>query len=86
LRRTRKAQSHKTSRKTKTREFEARFHQTVRTDRKRPFVGSKGGPGTDDPSLYRCTYRNVFLLIEDAYEILYYQLASGIGGRTPAIT
>lgn len=48
----------------------------IENDGRSRFVGWKGGPGTDDPSRYTCTYCNVFMLIEDAYEIPYYRLAN----------
>jgi uncharacterized protein (TIGR03435 family) len=40
------------------------------------FVGSKGGPGTDDPSRYTCTYCGLDFLIEDAYYVPFYRLAN----------
>jgi uncharacterized protein (TIGR03435 family) len=46
------------------------------------WVGAKGGPGTDDPGRYSCTFCTVSGLISDAYDVPDYRLASSI--RLPA--
>lgn len=38
-------------------------------------VGSRGGPGTDDPGLYRCENCGVSWLIEQAFDLKDYQLS-----------
>jgi uncharacterized protein (TIGR03435 family) len=40
------------------------------------FVGYRGGPGTEDPGRYTCTYCDLGMLVESAYEIPYYRLSS----------
>jgi uncharacterized protein (TIGR03435 family) len=41
------------------------------------FVGGRGGPGTEDPGRYTCTYCYLSMVITEAYDIPYYRL-SGI--------
>jgi uncharacterized protein (TIGR03435 family) len=38
--------------------------------------GCKGGPGTSDPGLWRCTNATIAMLIARAYDIQHYQLAA----------
>jgi uncharacterized protein (TIGR03435 family) len=42
------------------------------------WVGAKGGPGTDDPGRYSCSFCTVSGLISDAYDVPDYRLASAI--------
>jgi uncharacterized protein (TIGR03435 family) len=39
-------------------------------------VGSKGGPGTDDPGLYTCSQCSLAGLIEDAYDLPHYRVTA----------
>lgn len=39
------------------------------------FVGYRGGPGTEDPGRYTCTYCYLSMVITEAYGVPYYRLA-----------
>lgn len=57
-------------------EFEAASIKPSGPIESNSFVGWRGGPGTDDPSRYACTYCGLGMLIVNAYEIPFYQLSN----------
>jgi uncharacterized protein (TIGR03435 family) len=42
----------------------------------RVMFGSRGGPGTDDPGMFRCSNCNLVMLIMQAYDLKSYQLTA----------
>jgi len=46
------------------------------------YVGPKGGPGTDDPGRYSCTFCDVATLVSQAFDVPEYRLVNA--NRLPA--
>jgi len=39
-------------------------------------IGCNGGPGTNDPGFFQCTFANLSMLVVQAYDLQYYQLTA----------